>query len=532
MNLADLSSSPLSMLPALLALGLAIVTRRVLLSLSVGILSGALLLNNYSFSGAFDYTSNVFTGLFYDGEGANTWNLTIIVFLVFLGMITALMTLSGGTIAFARWAQDKVKNKRGSRVLAVFLGVFIFVDDYFNSLAVGAISRPVTDKFGISRAKLAYILDSTAAPMCVIMPMSSWGAYIVTVIGGILVAHGLSDISPLMAFVTMIPMNFYAIFALLLVCCVAWFDVNLGAMKTTESMKSLQASKVDDDENDIGDILDEEMGIESSQHGQVADLLVPIAMLIISTVGWMIFSGSQALSADSQAFSMLGAFENTDVGGSLLVGSSVGLIFALFTVFRQKLPLLQIIRTLWLGTRSMFGAVLILLFAWMIGNVISDMSTGKYLSSLIQGNLPVAVLPFLVFLLSALMAFSTGTSWGTFGIMLPIAGDMAASVDIAIMLPMLAAVLAGAVFGDHCSPISDTTILSSTGARCDHMEHVITQLPYALLTASISSVAFLVLGFTGSVMLAFMVGLAIFGGAMAMFHRNQMGVEARITATR
>ncbi|MBF4254996.1 Na+/H+ antiporter NhaC family protein [Vibrio anguillarum] len=504
MNLIDFASSPLSLLPPLVALSLAVLTRRVLVSLGVGIVLGAVLLADYSVSSAFSYVVTKVSSVFVADGGINTWNMSIVGFLLLLGMMTALLTLSGGTRAFAEWAQIRVKSKRGSKLLAAFLGVFIFVDDYFNSLAVGSISRPVTDRFYVSRAKLAYILDSTAAPMCVVMPASSWGAYIMTIIGGILVSHGITEYSALGAYIRLVPMNFYAIFALLMVFAVVWFQLDIGQMRQHEINASQGRGFDDVNANDSQDAheLNEELDIKESEHGKVLDLVLPIVLLIIATVSAMLFTGGQSLAADGKAFDLLGAFENTNVGASLIYGGLVGLAMALFTVFKQKLPMNDISHTLWIGAKSMFGAILILIFAWTIGSVIGDMKTGAYMSSLVQGNIDPHWLPVILFLLSGVMAFSTGTSWGTFGIMLPIAGDMAAATDIALILPMLSAVLAGSVFGDHCSPISDTTILSSTGARCNHIDHVATQLPYALATALVSSVGFVVLGMTASVLIS------------------------------
>ncbi|GAL21986.1 Na+/H+ antiporter [Vibrio maritimus] len=505
MNLIDFATSPLSLLPPIVALSLAIITRRVLLSLGVGIVLGAFLLNDYSVAGAAGYVFDTVSGVVIEDGGLNTWNMSIVGFLLLLGMMTALLTLSGGTKAFAEWAQARVKSKRGSKLLAAFLGVFIFVDDYFNSLAVGAISRPVTDRFYVSRAKLAYILDSTAAPMCVLMPASSWGAYIMTIVSGILVAHGITEYSAIGAYVRLIPMNFYAVFALLMVFAVAWFQLDVGPMRKHE-LNAKQGLGFDKDkENDAKEAheLNEELDIKESDFGSVSDLVLPILLLIGAMVVAMIYTGGQALAADGVAFNVLGAFENTDVGTSLIYGGSAGLLTAVFTVVKQKLSISDIATTMWIGAKSMFGAILILFFAWSIGSVIGDMKTGAYLSSTVQGNINVHWLPVILFLLSGLMAFSTGTSWGTFGIMLPIAGDMAGATDIAMMLPMLGAVLAGSVFGDHCSPISDTTILSSTGARCNHIDHVATQLPYALSVALVSCVGFITLGMTTSVFISF-----------------------------
>ncbi|MBF9000794.1 Na+/H+ antiporter NhaC family protein [Vibrio nitrifigilis] len=507
MNLIDFSASPLALLPPVIALSLAIITRRVLVSLGVGICLGAFLLANYSPINAAVYIGTQVKSVFIEDSGLNTWNMSILCFLLLLGMMTALLTLSGGTRAFANWAQVRVKSKRGSKLLAAFLGVFIFVDDYFNSLAVGSIARPVTDRFYVSRAKLAYILDSTAAPMCVVMPASSWGAYIMTIVSGILVSHGITEYSPLGAYMRLVPMNFYAIFALLMVFAVVWFKMDVGPMRQHE-IDASHGVGFDSDSN-IKD-LTEDLDIEESDHGKVSDLIMPIVMLIIATVSAMIFTGNQVLAADGKPFAVLGAFENTDVGTSLVFGGLIGLIVSLYTVFKQRLAMAAIRHTLWVGAKSMFGAIIILVFAWTIGSVIGDMKTGAYMSSLVQDNIDANWLPAILFILSGIMAFATGTSWGTFGIMLPIAGDMAGATDIALMLPMLGAVLAGSVFGDHCSPISDTTILSSTGARCNHIDHVATQLPYALATAFIALVGYIVLGMTDSIGISFLATFATF----------------------
>lgn len=500
MNLIDFSTSPLSLLPPVVALSLAIITRRVLVSLGVGIVLGSLLLADYSVTNTVVYIWQKVIAVFISDGAINSWNMSILCFLVLLGMMTALLSLSGGTRAFAEWAQVRVKSKRGSQLLAAFLGVFIFVDDYFNSLAVGSISRPVTDRFYVSRAKLAYVLDSTAAPMCVVMPASSWGAYIMTLVSGILVSHGINDYTPLGAYMRLVPMNFYAIFALLMVFAVIWFRMDIGPMRKHER-QAAQGRGCDTSSAKNSD--NQELEIPESQHGKVSDLVLPIVMLIIATVSTMIVTGSQALAANDEGFSVLGAFENTAVDTSLITGGIVGLVVAIATVFKQQLPVGDIGRTLWIGAKSMFGAVIILVFAWTIGSVIGDVQTGAYLSSLVQDSISPQWLPVLLFILSGIMAFATGTSWGTFGIMLPIAGDMSAATDLALMLPMLSAVLAGSVFGDHCSPISDTTILSSTGARCNHIDHVATQLPYALSTAFISLIGYIVLGMSDSIVIAF-----------------------------
>ena len=524
MSLVDFAASPLSVLPAVIALGLAIATRRVLLSLGVGIVLGTLLLTDFSISEGSGYLFNTIKGVVIEDGGINTWNMSIIGFLLLLGMITALLTLSGGTRAFANWALIHIKDKRGASYLAALLGVFIFIDDYFNSLAVGSISRPVTDRFHVSRAKLAYILDSTAAPMCILMPVSSWGAYIMTIVGGILVSHGITGYSPLGAYMHLIPMNFYAIFTLLMVFAMIAFKLDIGLMKTHEVKAEAMGSKAGNANENVD--LHDDYGIQESKLGKVSDLVFPIVSLIIATVFFMLYTGNQSLAGNSLPFSILGAFENTDVGKSLCYGGLVGLLFSFVIVVKQKLPFSDIFNALLIGAKSMLGAIIILFFAWSIGSVIGDMQTGAYLSSLVQGNIDINWLPVILFVLSGAMAFATGTSWGTFGIMLPIAGDMAGATEINLMMPMLSAVLAGSVFGDHCSPISDTTILSSTGARCKHIDHVATQLPYALSMALVSAIGFIILGFINSLPIALLISFIAFIAVLFVMKMLSRGESA------
>ncbi len=491
MNLVDYSSSIWSVVPALLALLLAIITRRVILSLSIGIVVGAIMLAGGNVIDAFVHLKNSVFSLVYKEEGLNSNNVNIILFLLLLGILTALLSISGSNQAFADWAQQHIKGKRGAKLMAAALVFVTFIDDYFHSLAVGAIARPVTDKFKVSRAKLAYILDSTAAPMCVLMPISSWGAYIITLIAGLLTTYGITNYTPLGAFMAMSAMNFYAIFSMILVFAVAYFSINLGSMTRFEQ----QAEQAEQLET-------EQQIVETS--GSVMNLILPIITLIFATLAMMMYTGNQVLAESGKPFDVLGAFENTTVGISLVVGGLSALIVAtVLIVLGRKVSLKDYIKSYAIGSKSMFGAITILFFAWTINGIVSDMQTGKYLSSLVAGNIDPAFLPVILFTLGAAMAFSTGTSWGTFGIMLPIAAAMAANAEPALLLPCLSAVMAGAVCGDHCSPISDTTILSSTGAQCNHMDHVTSQLPYAMTIAVASAGGYLVLGFTTSALLAF-----------------------------
>jgi len=531
MELINYSDSALSLVVPLVALTLAILTRKVLLSLGCGILLGALFLTDFSVVNTAKHLSDLALSLvwesgdtskgsFWEVGSFNTWNLSIIVFLFILGMLTSIMMVSGATSAFADWAKQRITTRRGSTLLTAFLGIFIFVDDYFNSLAVGSVSRPLTDRYKVSRAKLAYLLDSTAAPMCVLMPVSSWGAYIIAVIGGILASHAITDISPLAAFVQMIPMNFYAIFAIAMVLAVVFFNLDFGLMaKEEEAAKN-------------GELFDANKGrpagatieLEEAEGGHISGLILPILVLIFATIFFMINSGASALAADGKAFDILGAFENTDVGASLVYGALSGLVVSLVLSLISGVSISLLAQASFHGAKSMLPAVYILFFAWAIGSTIGSIETGKYLAALVGDSIPSSLLPLIVFVLAGFMAFATGTSWGTFGIMLPIAGDMAAGTEMALMLPMLASVLAGSVFGDHCSPISDTTILSSTGANCHHMDHVLTQLPYALSVALVSAIGYFVLGMTSSVLSGFIASAIAFTVVVAIMSRLSRNV--------
>lgn len=493
MELVNYSASAWSVVPALLALLLAIATRRVLLSLSIGILVGAIMLAGGNPLNGLSYLFNKVIGLVYD-DGINFDSINIILFLILLGILTAILSISGSNQAFAHWAQKRIKGRRGAKLMAACLVFVTFIDDYFHSLAVGAIARPVTDKFHVSRAKLAYILDSTAAPMCVLMPVSSWGAYIITLIAGLLTTYGITNYTPLGAFIEMSAMNFYAIFAMILVFATAYFSIDLGSMAKFEQQALVQAHE------------DATQTENEEPIGRMRNLVLPMLTLIVATVAMMLYTGGQALAADEKAFTILGAFENTSVGKSLVVGGFSSIVVATLCILvtvGPKVSVVDYFKSYIVGTKSMLGAITILFFAWTINGIVKDMQTGTYLSTLVAGNINPAFLPAILFVLGAGMAFSTGTSWGTFGIMLPIAAAMAANAEPALLLPCLSAVMAGAVCGDHCSPISDTTILSSTGAQCNHMDHVTSQLPYALTVAIATFIGYLVLGFTLSALLAF-----------------------------
>ncbi|MBS4178547.1 Na+/H+ antiporter NhaC family protein [Lederbergia citrea] len=490
-------NSIFSLLPPLLAIVMVIITRRVLLSLGTGIIASALLLakGNPVNTGAVLW--GTIKGIFVDEGSLNTWNVYIILFLFILGAITTLINIAGGSRAFGEWAMTKVKSRAGAQILAAIFGIIIFIDDYFNALAVGQVARPITDRHRVSRAKLAYIIDSTSAPVCVIAPISSWGAFIIGIIGTVFVTHNITHISPLTAFLQMVPMNLYVWTALALVFIIAARNIDFGTMKVHEE-RTLSTGIPYDPEKPIPGQAKEDLPV--SEKGNVGDLMWPIAALFLGTIGAIIWSGSKETEGKATIMEIFG---NADVSEALLYGGLIGLVVTIALFIRQQakyksLDSKFLVTGLSVGIRSMLPAVLILLFAWAISALIDELGTGSYLASIVQNSqLNPVFLPVILFFGAGLMAFSTGTSWGAFGILLPIAGQIMAATDISLLLPAMAAVLAGSVFGDHCSPISDTTILSSTGAGCNHMDHVLTQLPYAVLAAIISAIGYIVMGITG-----------------------------------
>lgn len=507
-----------SILPPLLAILMVVITRRVLLSLGVGIIVSALLLADFNIGETFAITWDAVKGIFVSEGAINTSSVYIILFLLLLGIITAFISISGGSRAFGDWAMKRVKTRAGAQIVGAVLGIIIFIDDYFNALAVGQVTRPITDRQKVSRAKLAYIIDSTSAPICVVSPVSSWGATIIVLIGTILASHGVTEYSAFSAFMQMVPMNFYVWAALGMVFIVAIKNINLGSMKVHED-RAISTGQVFDPGKAIPGELKEDL--PSSKTGTIGDLIWPIIALFVGTVGAMLWTGAQAIEGET---TILGIFENTDVTLSLILGGLLGFIVSMIMFARQALVLRGVEANVLgsgviAGLKSMLPAVYILIFAWAIGDLIGRLETGTYLAGVVENaNLNVSYLPFILFILAGFMAFATGTSWGSFGILLPIAGEIAAVSDISLILPAMAAVLAGAVFGDHCSPISDTTILSSTGAGSNHIDHVMTQLPYALISAGIASVGFIIVGFTGSTMAAlavvilFLIGIWFFSG--------------------
>ncbi|WP_203247978.1 Na+/H+ antiporter NhaC family protein [Sporosarcina beigongshangi] len=487
-----------SILPPLIAIVMVLATKRVLLSLGSGIIAAAVLTASFSPSESIKYLWNGMIVSFWDEGALNTYNIYIMLFILLLGVITAFVSLSGGSRAFAEWAERRIKTGRGAKMLTVLLGIAIFVDDYFNALAVGQIARPITDQHKISRAKLAYFIDSTSAPICSISPISSWGAFLIGQMALIFGGAAAISYSPLSAFIMMAPMNFYVVATLAMVFFFAWTDIDLFTMKKHERLAKEEGQLFDPNKGIPGQLKED---FPAHTYGRVRDLVAPIVSLVVVTFAMMLWTG-YVIGGSSSIWSI---FENTDVPLSLLAGGIAGalaaaILYGLQMKSNETASMQLMVRAFIGGVQSMMPAVLILIFAWALTDLIAILDTGAYLSEVVlRANLPVAFLPVIIFILASLMAFATGTSWGSFGILLPIAGTIMIDAAPEMLLPALAAVLAGAVFGDHCSPISDTTILSSTGAGSNLMDHVTTQLPYALISAIVATIGYFVLGATGSV---------------------------------
>ena len=474
-----------SILPPLCAIAAALITKEVYISLFTGILIGAGL---YSGFAPIPWMETIFStevGLLC--TLTDSWNQGVLIFTTMLGIVGVLMMRSGGYNAYGQWAKKHLKSRKGAQFMTFLLGIFIFVDDYFNCLTVGSVMRPCTDEHKISRAKLSYLIDSTAAPVCIIAPISSWAAA---------VAGSLNELpegyNSLGLFCHSIPYNFYALLTLTFILCIIFMGVDFGPMRKHEE----NAIKGDLFTTGMFDGKDEE--IAGNPRGRVIDLFIPIIALIILSISGLLYTGNwTAFGGDANVVDALG---NCDVALGLVYGSFLSLVFMfIYYLFRRVLTLKDFAQSISTGFLNMAPGLLILIMAWALSSITLSLGLRDVVQTFVQTS-AVGLqyfLPFIVCLIAMGLSFCTGTSWGTFGMLLPI---ISAVFPFGVGNDSLAfigvgACLSGAVFGDHCSPISDTTIMSSTGARCDHINHVSTQLPYALVCGSISAVFFLIGGF-------------------------------------
>ena len=500
----------LSLLPPVVTIVLAIATRMVKTSLGLGIVAAALILADFHPLRAIVEAWNGLAVQFWTEDGFSTYNLYILLFLVMLGIITSLVFMSGGTAAFSDWASTRIKSRRGAQLLALILAFVLFIDDYFSALAVGQVSRPITDRHNVSRAKLSYIVDSTAAPMTVLMPFSSWGASIIALLSPV-VAKSTVGTSDIITFLGVAVANYYGIAALVLVISVVLLQLDIGSMRT-EERRAIKHADPHKKGIEIPGELSEDLPVHDD--GAKRALIVPFIGLIVGVVGTMYVTGL-IVGGNPNPIEALGETMLTE---SLMIGGGIGLALALYfylheTKHNDDFTWKTLLLGFWEGFKSMWPAIAILLLAWTLGNLIGSLGTGKYLATIVEhAELPPAWLLPVMFIVAGFMAFSTGTSWGSFGLLIPIAGDIVLSLGAdQLLIPALGAVLAGAVLGDHISPISDTTILSATGSQANIVTHVKTQLPYAMVAASSAFVGYFVAAASRNVVAGLITTLAVMG---------------------
>jgi len=485
--------TPWALLPPVVAIALALITKEVYSSLFVGILMGGLLYSGYSFEGT---VLHVFQGGIV-GVLSDASNIGILVFLVILGAMVSLMNKAGGSAAFGRWAGQHIKTRAGAQLATVALGVLIFIDDYFNCLTVGSVMRPVTDKHKVSRVKLAYLIDATAAPVCIIAPISSWAAA---------VASYVEEGNGLNVFLRAIPFNFYAILTIVMMVGMALMKLEFGPMAKFEQNAEIKGDLFSG-KNPYANLSDD----EKEEKGIVLDLVLPIAVLIISCVIGMIYSGGFFEGA-----SFIDAFSNSDPSVGLMLGSVFALAFTiLYYCLRRTMTFRETMDCIPEGFRAMVPAILILTFAWSLNEMTSALGADEFVAGVVKNSAQgfQAFLPAVVFLIGCFLAFATGTSWGTFGILIPITLSVFPLTD-PLGVVCVSACMAGAVCGDHCSPISDTTIMASAGAQCDHVDHVSTQLPYAVAAAAVSFVSYLIAGFIPNAFIALPIAIVLMAGTL------------------
>ena len=489
-----------ALLPPIIAIVLALITKEVYSSLFIGILAGGLIYSNFNFEKT---VVHVFKEGFIDSV-ADSYNIGIIVFLVLLGALVAMMNKTGGSAAFGRWAAKHIKTTLGAQLATIALGVLIFIDDYFNCLTVGSVMRPVTDAKKISREKLSYLIDATAAPVCIIAPISSWAAAVAGFAKGAGAESGMS------LFVRAIPFNFYALLTIVMMIFIAVSKFDYGPMKKFEAharmgkaIEEIDAKKSDE--------------IRENSKGKVIDLIIPVVFLIIACVIGMIYSGGFFTEGEEGYKNFVTAFSNSDASVGLVYGSFITIIFAvIYFLCRRVISFKDCMEAIPEGFKAMVPAILILVCAWTLKTMTDSLGAKIFISQLVEGSAGSfqMFLPAIIFAIAVGLSFATGTSWGTFGILIPIVLSVFSGSSGNITIIAISACMAGAVCGDHCSPISDTTIMASAGAECNHINHVSTQLPYALTVAGVSFVSYIIAGFVQNAWIALPIAIVLMLGTL------------------
>nr|WP_297968237.1 Na+/H+ antiporter NhaC family protein [uncultured Mogibacterium sp.] len=491
-----------AVLPPIVAIGLALITKEVYSSLFIGILAGGLIYSGMNFP---KFMNHVMIDGFVSSL-SSAGNVGILVFLVILGMLVAMMNLSGGSAAFGNWAAQRIKTRRGAQYSTVTLGILIFVDDYFNCLTVGSVMKPLTDKYNISRAKLAYLIDATAAPVCILAPISSWAAAVSGFVEG---KNGLS------IFIQAIPYNFYALLTIAMMFMIITMNFDYGKMATYEknAVENGDLFTVQDTA-----ALKNDSAVETVHQGIVMDLMFPVIVLIISCITGMLYTGGFWSGK-----SFVTAFAGCDASTSLVLGSVVSLVITIvYYMIRRVVPFSELMECVPEGFKSMVSPILVLTMAWTLKTMTDSLGLAQFVANMmdkIPGGL-IMVIPAMFFLVSCALGFASGTSWGTFGILIPIALAVTANRPD-MMIVLISSCMAGGVCGDHCSPISDTTIMSSAGAAVRHLSHVETQLPYAMTVLSVSAVCYVIAGIMESPWVALAVGLVLLYVVLRFFKRRE-----------
>lgn len=502
--LSSMYATAWALVPPIIAIGLALITKEVYSSLLVGIVVGALLGTDFH---PVKTVESVFKGGFISvlsDEG----NIGIIMFLVILGIMVSMMNKAGGSAAFGKWAGEHIKSRAGAQLATIGLGILIFIDDYFNCLTVGSVMRPVTDKHKISRAKLAYLIDSTAAPICIIAPISSWAAAVAGFVEG---EDGLS------IFVRAIPYNFYALLTIIMMLGIVYLKMDYGSMKLYEK------NAKNGDLFTAGKRANGTEDVKEKPNGRVLDLVFPILVLIVCCVIGMLYTGEFFSGA-----AFVEAFSQSDAPSGLAMGSFFGLVITIvYYLLRRALKFRECMECVPEGFQSMVPAILILTFAWTLKAMTDQLGADVFVATAMESCAEglMNLLPAIIFLVGCFLAFATGTSWGTFGILIPIVVKVFEQSNPTLMIIAISACMAGAVCGDHCSPISDTTIMASAGAQCDHVSHVATQLPYTFTVAAVSFISYIVAGFTQSAWISLPFGIVLLGVVLLVIKKYQKKMQ-------
>jgi Na+/H+ antiporter NhaC len=508
-----------AVIPPLLTIILAIVTKEVLMSLFVGVYVGCMIIMNWNPLGALEKMVELIVGT-YDEAGdfvipgalSDPWNVQVLIIVTLLGGLIGLMVRSGGSKAFGELLGRRIKTKIGTQLATWAIGIVIFFDDYFNALTNGAVMRPISDRYAVSREKLSYIIDSTAVGVCLIVPLSSWVAFVCSLIAESYASAGLEG-DAFAAFIKAIPYNYYAWLSIIMVLFVVLFKLDFGPMAKAEK-RTMETGRLCDRTFSGGGADDDDFSSIEQMDGKPIDLLAPIILLVVCAIAFMLYTGGFF-----ESFDLLDAVNNLDGMLALTYAVGVSVIFAIiFYAVKRLSSVSDSIAAFVTGTKSMIFVVILLAFAWSIGAVGDELDTAGYMVSLFEGNVPPFLTPLIIFVISCAMTFSTGASWGTFAIMIPIAVPLAAAMDVNVFA-CITAVIGGGGFGNHCSPLADTAILSSAAANIRHTDHIKTQIPYSVVCALVSCVGYIISGFIDNPFLPLLAVFVIFIGVLILLNR-------------